>query len=58
MAVIGYARVSTDGQTLDDQVRELKAAGVTQLFAEKQSGARSDRPQLRKALAAMGPATP
>jgi hypothetical protein len=23
VAVIGYARVSTDGQTLDDQVREL-----------------------------------
>jgi DNA invertase Pin-like site-specific DNA recombinase len=51
VAVIGYARVSTDGQTLDDQ---LQAAGITQLFAEKQSGARSDRPQLRKALAALG----
>jgi DNA invertase Pin-like site-specific DNA recombinase len=33
---------------------ELKAAGATKLFAEKQSGARSDRPQLRKAIAALG----
>ena len=47
-------RVSTDGQTLDAQIAELKAAGATRLFAEKQSGARSDRPQLRKALAALG----
>jgi hypothetical protein len=43
-----------DGQTLDAQIAELKAAGATKLFAEKQSGARSDRPQLRKALAALG----
>jgi DNA invertase Pin-like site-specific DNA recombinase len=54
MAIVGYARVSTDGQTLDDQVRDLKAAGITELYAEKQSGARSDRPQLRRALAALG----
>ena len=52
--IVGYCRVSTDGQTLDAQVAELKAAGATKLFAEKQSGARSDRPQLRKALAALG----
>jgi DNA invertase Pin-like site-specific DNA recombinase len=54
MAIVGYARVSTDGQTLDDQVRDLKAAGITELYAEKQSGARSDRPQLRRALAVLG----
>ena len=52
--VVGYCRVSTDGQTLDAQVAELKAAGAAKLFAEKQSGARSDRPQLRRALAALG----
>ena len=52
--IVGYCRVSTDGQTLDAQIAELKAAGATKLFAEKQSGARSDRPQLRKALAALG----
>jgi DNA invertase Pin-like site-specific DNA recombinase len=52
--IIGYCRVSTDGQTLDSQIAELKAAGATRLFAEKQSGARTDRPQLRKAIAALG----
>jgi len=52
--IVGYCRVSTDGQTLDAQVAELKAAGSTKLFAEKQSGARSDRPQLKKALAVLG----
>jgi DNA invertase Pin-like site-specific DNA recombinase len=52
--IIGYCRVSTDGQTLDAQIAELKAAGATKMFAEKQSGARTDRPQLRKAIAALG----
>ena len=52
--IIGYCRVSTDGQTLDAQIAELKAAGATRIFSEKQSGARTDRPQLRKALAALG----
>ena len=52
--IIGYCRVSTDGQTLDAQIAELKAAGATRIFSEKRSGARTDRPQLRKALAALG----
>ena len=52
--IIGYCRVSTDGQSLDDQIAALKAAGATKMFAEKQSGATSDRPQLRKALDALG----
>jgi DNA invertase Pin-like site-specific DNA recombinase len=52
--IVGYCRVSTDGQTLDAQIAELKAAGATRMFAEKQSGARSDRPQLKKALDALG----
>jgi DNA invertase Pin-like site-specific DNA recombinase len=52
--VVGYCRVSTDGQTLDAQMAELKAAGTTKMFAEKQSGARSDRPALKGALAALG----
>ncbi len=54
MAIIGYCRVSTDGQTLDDQITALQAAGATRVFSEKMSGARSDRPQLRQALAALG----
>ena len=52
-AVIGYARVSTDGQSVRDQIVELKAAGASRTFAEKLSGAHSNRPMLRKALAAL-----
>lgn len=52
--IIGYCRVSTDGQTLNDQIAALKAAGASKIFAEKQSGARSDRPRLRKALSELG----
>jgi DNA invertase Pin-like site-specific DNA recombinase len=50
----GYARVSTDGQSYQDQVAALEAAGATKVFSEKESGARSDRPALRKAIAALG----
>ena len=52
--IVGYWRVSTDGQTLDAQIDELKRAGATKLYAEKQSGARTDRPQLRRAIDALG----
>ena len=50
---VGYARVSTDGQSVADQVAALKAAGAVKVYAEKQSGAKSDRPQLAKAIAAL-----
>jgi hypothetical protein len=52
--IVGYARVSTDGQTLDAQEAALKAAGVERVYAEKISGARSDRAQLAKLLKALG----
>lgn len=51
--IYGYARVSTDGQTLDAQRETLKAAGASKLFAEKQSGAKTDRAALAKAVAAL-----
>ena len=51
--IIGYARVSTDGQTLDAQEAALKAAGAEKVFAEKISGAVTDRRQLARAISAL-----
>jgi DNA invertase Pin-like site-specific DNA recombinase len=53
MTTYGYARVSTDGQTLDAQVAALEAAGAERVFSEKQAGAKTDRAALAKALAAL-----
>ena len=50
MTVYGYARVSTDGQTLASQDAQLHAAGCARVFSEKASGARTDRPELAKLL--------
>jgi DNA invertase Pin-like site-specific DNA recombinase len=52
--IIGYARVSTDGQTLDAQLASLREAGATQVYSEKISGVVTDRKALGKALAALG----
>jgi DNA invertase Pin-like site-specific DNA recombinase len=54
MAIIGYARVSTDHQSLQSQTEELHAAHCERIFAEKFSGAYADRPALAKALATLG----
>jgi DNA invertase Pin-like site-specific DNA recombinase len=48
--IYGYARVSTDGQSVDAQVRQLRAAGAETVFREVASGAKTDRSQLRRAL--------
>src|SRR5258708_6429329 len=53
MAVHGYARVSTDGQSLSAQLAELKAAKCGKIFQEKISGARSDRKQLTRLMAVL-----
>ena len=52
--IIGYARVSTDGQTLDAQQSALAAAGAERVFAEKVSGVVTDRKALGRAIAALG----
>ncbi len=46
----GYARVSTDGQSVDAQVRQLTKAGCEKVFREVASGAKTDRAQLRRLL--------
>src|SRR5437764_13485327 len=51
--IVGYARVSTDGQTLDAQHAKLKTAGAEKVFAEKVSGAKSNRRQLQRAIEAL-----
>ncbi|GAN82256.1 recombinase family protein [Acidocella aminolytica] len=47
---VGYARVSTYGQTLDAQLEQLKAAGCARIYREKATGARADRKELQKML--------
>src|SRR5215475_4777049 len=55
MAVFGYARVSTDGQTLEAQLSALKDAACDKVFAEKVSGAKTDRVELGRLLKALQP---
>jgi DNA invertase Pin-like site-specific DNA recombinase len=52
--IVGYARVSTDGQSLDAQHSALQSAGAERVFAEKQSGVKTDRAALARAIAALG----
>src|SRR6202048_4174842 len=52
---LGYARVSTYGQTLDAQLEQLRGAGCSKIYREKVTGAHSDRRELLKMLAALAP---
>jgi len=54
VTVYGYARVSTDGQSLASQDAQLHAAGCAKVYAEKVSGARSHRPELAKLIRRLG----
>jgi len=48
--IYGYARVSTDGQSVAAQVAELRKHGAGRVFREVASGAKTDRTQLRRVL--------
>lgn len=50
--ILGYARVSTDGQNLDRQLDALIAAGVSRkhLYCEKMTGTKADRPELNRLI--------
>jgi DNA invertase Pin-like site-specific DNA recombinase len=51
--LVGYARVSTTGQTLDAQVAQLRSADCRPIFKDTASGARADRKELQKMLSAL-----
>ncbi len=51
--IYAYARVPTDGQSVAAQVKELRDAGAEKIFRETASGAKTDRVQLRRALAVL-----
>jgi DNA invertase Pin-like site-specific DNA recombinase len=55
--LIGYARVSTYGQTLDSQLEQLHKAGCSSrnIYREKVTGARADRRELNRMLGKLGP---
>jgi len=48
---IGYTRVSTVTQTLDQQNQALAGAGASKTFSDTMSGARDDRPGLAELMA-------
>lgn len=52
--IYGYARVSADGQSVDAQVKQLRAARAKRIFMETASDAKSDRTELAHALRELG----
>jgi DNA invertase Pin-like site-specific DNA recombinase len=48
--IIGYARVSTTDQSLHLQMDALSEYGCDEIFQEKMSGAKDERPELNQAL--------
>lgn len=52
---IGYARVSSDDQSLDLQRDALKAASCERIYEEKESGGKTERPELQRLIEALRP---
>jgi DNA invertase Pin-like site-specific DNA recombinase len=52
---LGYARVSTYGQTLDAQLEQLRADGSVRIYREKASGTQPTRRELLRMLKALAP---
>ena len=53
MTIYGYARVSTDGQSVAAQDAALREAGAAKVYSEKVSGVVTDRKALARALKAL-----
>jgi len=53
--IYGYARVSTDGQSVAAQVAALRKHGAGKVFRETASGAKTDRAQLRRLVDKLDP---
>src|SRR5262245_59819689 len=53
--LIGYARISTQDQTLNLQTDALKKAGCSQIFTDTASGVDSERPGLVKTISYLRP---
>src|SRR3546814_17752192 len=51
--IYGYARVSSNGQDLTQQVAQLLAAGCVKVYQEKASAASAERPKLKRAIGAL-----
>nr|QJS06592.1 resolvase [Sphingomonas sp.] len=51
--IYGYARVSSSGQDLTEQLAQLSAVGCTKIYREKVSGATAERPQLKRVIGAL-----
>lgn len=55
MRLVGYARVSTDGQDSRLQLDALRHAGVRHIYQERVSGAAAKRPELERCLSGLLP---
>ena len=51
--IYGYARVSSNGQDLAQQLAQLDTAGCTKIYREKISGGTAERPQLKRAISTL-----